>query len=573
MIAAYMRVSTEDQKDKETVESQRFEIERYCRENKVQIAYWYSDEDVTGKKDFGDRPQGRALLNDAKAGKFKTVIVTRVDRLARESGVFFAIQRELSKLGIAIVTTRERMDDSPGGRLKTGIQVVVASYEHELIRERSMLGMRRLLDTPNWYCGGIIPYGYRVIGEKKSARYEEDNTPLPGNPALTPAEVVRQMYRFAADRKSSYWIADYLNAAKIPTDYTLDKRQIVKEGEKGKRKENTANFWTNSAVTRLLKNEFYKGIHIYGKRSQDPNRERVTREVLPLVPVDVWEKANQVIPDNLKFAKRNARRSYLLKSLIRCAVCQSTYCGTPGGTGDRPTLYYRCVGRMKYRAVKLKRENGLSEREKCPAKDIKASVIEDRVWADIEKFLRNPGDTIKLLEAKIASEHSTAKANTKRIADLDAALKKNERAQVNLLKSIAEAGSSASKFHAAIAELAEEEKKLSEARDELRDSERREREKLGRLTGVRGQLEALSEHLDEPVSFELKQSLVRSLVQDIVVSTTTGEDGKKRCQVRIKFVFSAATSATNPTVITSRTGTRVECNPTGALTLERVYAA
>ena len=75
MIYAYIRVST----DKQTVENQRFEINRFAKQRDFQIDVWV-EETVSGTRSAKDRKLG-VLLKRIKKGD--TLIVSEISRLGR----------------------------------------------------------------------------------------------------------------------------------------------------------------------------------------------------------------------------------------------------------------------------------------------------------------------------------------------------------------------------------------------------------------------------------------------------------------------------------------------------------
>ena len=66
MIYGYIRVST----DKQTVENQRFEINRFCERENIIVERWL-EETVSGNKEPEKRKLGR-LLKDLKKGIFSS---------------------------------------------------------------------------------------------------------------------------------------------------------------------------------------------------------------------------------------------------------------------------------------------------------------------------------------------------------------------------------------------------------------------------------------------------------------------------------------------------------------------
>lgn len=86
MTYAYIRVST----DKQTVENQRFEIEKFCAANNIHIDKWI-EETVSGTKNYNKRNLGE-LIDSVQAGDL--IICSEISRLGRS---LFMIMEILSK--------------------------------------------------------------------------------------------------------------------------------------------------------------------------------------------------------------------------------------------------------------------------------------------------------------------------------------------------------------------------------------------------------------------------------------------------------------------------------------------
>src|SRR3712207_5700362 len=65
--AIYLRVSTEEQAERGTIETQREFAKRYCSMNSILIHDFYADDGVSGTIPLGGRPEGARLLADAWA--------------------------------------------------------------------------------------------------------------------------------------------------------------------------------------------------------------------------------------------------------------------------------------------------------------------------------------------------------------------------------------------------------------------------------------------------------------------------------------------------------------------------
>ena len=80
MIAAYCRVSSEDQRERHTIESQRRILAEYAEDKSWEIFDWYVDDGLSGTT-IEDRPEFSRLLEDATRQLFNIVLVTDADRL------------------------------------------------------------------------------------------------------------------------------------------------------------------------------------------------------------------------------------------------------------------------------------------------------------------------------------------------------------------------------------------------------------------------------------------------------------------------------------------------------------
>jgi site-specific DNA recombinase len=82
-VALYMRVSSEEQRDRETIEIQREFLEQYCRLYGLEIIDVYTDDGLSGTVLLHEKPDGRRLLEDAQEDRFTAVLVSKLDRLGR----------------------------------------------------------------------------------------------------------------------------------------------------------------------------------------------------------------------------------------------------------------------------------------------------------------------------------------------------------------------------------------------------------------------------------------------------------------------------------------------------------
>ena len=386
-VAIYIRVSSEDQAERGSIKTQEDEIRRRLeREPGVVIVGVYSDEGVSGTVPLAERPAGARLLADARAGLIDEVWVYKLDRLGRDLIGLAIARRSLVELGVRLVSAHEGEPDE----FMFDIQSAVAANERRVFLRRSAEGMSRAAREGR-YTGGIVPFGYRVAGEKQKARLEPDTAPLWGD--LSAVDLVRRIYNsLGLERRSCRSIAAEFNALGIPTHYSRDHREV----KRGERKERTQGLWRAGRIRNLVVNPIYKGLLQYGRRS-DKAREPIPAQIEPLVSEDLWQAAQQTLAANRTIAK-NTHRRYLLKGVIRCGLDGLTYVGSQGRQG---VGWYRCGGQLVERGPLPGR---------CWGQSIRTDVIEPPIWDDIEAWLRNPGDILQTLEAEIERVPDVKKA-------------------------------------------------------------------------------------------------------------------------------------------------------------------
>lgn len=139
-VALYCRVSTEEQKKKNSVEMQLLDLRKYCEQRDFSIHKEYSDEAVSGTKDR--RPALDALMEDARKRKFDVVLVWRFDRFARSTKHLITALEEFRHLGIDFISYQENIDtSSPLGKAIFTIVSAVAELERNIAIERVRAGL------------------------------------------------------------------------------------------------------------------------------------------------------------------------------------------------------------------------------------------------------------------------------------------------------------------------------------------------------------------------------------------------------------------------------------------------
>jgi DNA invertase Pin-like site-specific DNA recombinase len=184
-VALYLRVSSEEQRDAGTIQTQRNYLERYAAERGFEVIETYSDDGVSGTYHLHERREGLRLFEDAQAGKLDTVLVYRLDRLARTHlGIQDAADR-LECLKVALRSATEHYETAtPQGRLLYQMLSSFAEFERSTIKQRTRDGLHREYGEGHYM--GRAPFGYRADGHGHLQVVLEE------------AEIVRQIFEHIA---------------------------------------------------------------------------------------------------------------------------------------------------------------------------------------------------------------------------------------------------------------------------------------------------------------------------------------------------------------------------------------
>ena len=157
-IGSYIRVSTDIQEDRgSSLETQRDRCEAYVKAKNWELVQLYVD--VRSAKDL-NRPELQRMFTDIESKKLDGVIITRLDRMFRNTKNFLEITEFYQKKDIKFICLDGDIDTStPTGRVFSVMRAAFAQFERETIQARVMEGMQARAKR-GLYNGGPEPYGY-----------------------------------------------------------------------------------------------------------------------------------------------------------------------------------------------------------------------------------------------------------------------------------------------------------------------------------------------------------------------------------------------------------------------------
>lgn len=505
-VALYCRVSSDDQKERETIENQ-IEILNTYVEMKEDLSVYkdYLDDGISGTISFEERPAGKQLISDAKEGLFDTILVWKIDRFGRDTLSGLSAVELLRKYDIEIMSVTEPFDlNTPTGRFQFITYLNMAELERNNILDRMFLGATRAAKKGKWL-GGIVPYGY-FINKDGYLEINDDE-----------AKVIRKIFdMYVNDNSSTLEIALYLNALNVPTNYSRGK---------GKGNRAITGKWRRSTILRILSNTTYKGIHEYGKRGTR-RKDVITRQVPHIVDVELWNKAQKERSSNRSKSKRNTKhKEYLLKGLVKCKRCGRIYQGVSYKEGK--LSYYVCSTKRGDRKQILG--------ETCDNLNIPSDQLDNEIWNMVYKEILLNINTrvhnIKLALNKDA-ENDSIEIELENIENSIRNIENEKSKIINLYK----------KDLLSDTEVEEELEKIKVEKDNLnklhKELKNKFREKSNADIIANDFSKLMKKYFDniKSIDFNKKQELINILIESILIDYVI-EDGEKKINAEINFKF------------------------------------
>jgi site-specific DNA recombinase len=372
--------SSEEQRERETIEIQREFLQEYCRLYALEVVQIYADDGVSGTVPLHERPEGRRLLEDAKEGKFSTLLVYRLDRLGRSLLVTVDAHDRLQACGVALKSATEPIDtSSPSGRLIFQMLASFAEYERETIRERTQAGLQRAYRGGKHF--GAAPYGYRTDDRGFLQVVPEE------------AELVREIIENVAEGSALYAEAKRLNDLGLATPGWRYGNGKKRPGAK---------LWSVMTLSNIVRQSAYSGVH---RVRTNGGKDVIEQPVPAVLEPGLQERAMAVLEENSRYRNRKNDRRYLLRGLVRCATCGGACTGHNSTRRGKKYYYYACRAAKTYNF-------GLAPPHK--ASFVSAEWLEELVWSDVRRFLEDPGEVLERLREQLDAADDAGELEARR---------------------------------------------------------------------------------------------------------------------------------------------------------------
>jgi len=383
LAAIYARVSSERQRQEQTIASQTVALRELAKQRELAVPEEFVFEDDGFSGASLHRPALKRLRDRGFEGCFEVVLCHAPDRLARRYAYQVLLLEELARGGVEVVSAKEpERSGSPEDELLRQFQGMIAEYERAQIAERCRRGKLHHARAGAVSVLSAAPYGYRYVKktEHADALYEIDELEAP---------IVREIFdRYVEQHESITQIARSLTEQSVPTRTGTP-------------------CWGPSTIWAILRNPAYTGQAAYGRRrvtGAPAKPMRLTRQrgghsgrsayehvgpeqwlripVPALITEEQHALAQKLLARNSRLSPRNTRKVSLLQGILVCRECGHTYyrSSTRSKAGN-VHHYYRCSGADSFRRP---------EGRVCAARPVRINEIDELVWTQVLALLEHP---------------------------------------------------------------------------------------------------------------------------------------------------------------------------------------
>lgn len=306
-VAAYCRVSTDNEDQANSFESQQRYFRQYIERNPDWELYEiFADEGISGTS-TKKRKEFNRMIACAKNGDFDLIITKEISRFARNTLDSIYYTRDLKKHGVGVIFMNDNINTLDGdAELRLAIMSSIAQEESRKTSERVKWGQKRQMEQ------GVV-FGRSMLG------YDVENGKMTINEEG--AKVVRLIFhKFVKEGKGTHVIARELREAGINP-------MRVKE-------------WSNTVILRAIRNEKYCGDLVQKKTytpdylSHEKKYNRGQEEFViikdhhePIISRELFEEANRILDAKSLSQEGKAKHSnrYPFSGKLKCGRCGASY--------------------------------------------------------------------------------------------------------------------------------------------------------------------------------------------------------------------------------------------------------
>ena len=489
-VAAYCRVSTDDDEQLGSFESQKLYYEQKIASNKDWVnAGIFADEAVTGTKT--DKRSGfQDMIAHCYNGEIDMILTKSISRFARNTVDTLNYVRMLRDRNIAIFFEKENINTlDMNGELLLTIMSSLAQQEVESLSQNVKMGLQMKMKR-----GELIGfngcYGYDYHTEDKSITVNEEE-----------AEIVRMIYDMYLEGYGTTTIA----------------KRLMELGIKNKKGEVS---WHTHGVMGMIKNEKYKGDILLGKTfTTDPISKRRLANMgeenqyylrdhhEPIVSREIWDKAEEIRMKRSrnKVVETTGNRERYTRQYSFSSMCECAYCGhkltrrTRHSRSDYEKPVWQCMNATK---------NGIDNCPNCKAVD--EAILEGAFLDAFELLAGNFDDVLDVVLSYVA-ESADSDENIRKKQQIDKDISSLESKKSRMTDMLIDGTISKEVYEEKMVDFTRKLHKLSERKALLEDSICTQKDINRRMSELRDTLEK------EQVLDEFDRVVFESIIDRVIV--------------------------------------------------------
>ena len=509
MGAIYARVSSEQQREENTIASQTASLIEFAKNHELEVPKEWVLEDEGYSGATLERPGLERVRDLAAEGQIQVVLAYSPDRLSRKYAYQILLIEEFARHGVETLFVKSPQGNSPEDQLLVQFQGMIAEYERAQILERSRRGKRHRAHAGEVSVLSNAPYGYRYIRKT-------DDAPAAYVVDEAEARVVRRVYEmYTVEGLSIAEITRWLNREGFPT--------------------RRASRWERSVVWGMLRNPAYRGVACFGKTRlsarkqmrpqrrrgvttpsdtaghQRPREEWIEIPVPALVTEETFARAQELLYHNKIRSRRRTITPSVVQGLVGCAKCGYALSRTSTQTSARKIHYYKCVGSDSWRKL----GGPVCDNKRL----IRQELLDHVVWDEVLRLLEDPGLIQQELDRRLEAAR-TSDPTRKREQSLQRELSQVDKGIERLLTAYQEELLSLEQLRERLPILRQRQQALRAELQAIAD-QANDRAAFLRLAETLTAFLTRLRSAAESLSVTERQKIVRLLVKEILVGEDT----------------------------------------------------
>src|SRR6266403_373251 len=469
--AIYARVSSEQQREANTIASQTASLIEFAQGHDLEVPKEWVFEDDGYSGATLERPGLERVRDLAAEGQIQVVLAYAPDRLSRKYAYQILLIEELARNGVETLFIKAPQGSSAEDQLLVQFQGMIAEYERAQILERSRRGKRHRAQAGEVSVMSGAPYGYRYVRKtegtptrKASARWERSTI-------------------WGVLRNSAYRGAACFGKTRA------------------------------SARTRVIRPLRRRGVVTPSTTAghERPREDWIEIRVPALVSEETFARAEELLQENKIRSRRRTIEPSIVQGLVSCQKCGYAFSRTSTQTSTRKIHYYKCIGSDSWRKLGGPVcDNG---------RFVRQDLLDQIVWTEVLRLLEAPTLIQQELDRRLTAARASDPAK-KREESLRRELAHVNKGIERLLSAFQEALMSIEQLRERMPALRQREQALRAELQAISDRANDQATLLRVAETLTAFLERLHRAADT-LSITERQRIVRLVVKEVLIGDDT----------------------------------------------------